>query len=77
MLSRKERCGTMTKRNVFRLTLSTDDVQEFLARCEESEWYAFDTGERLMTDEGPDAEAVLLVEPHLLAARETRTPLVH
>lgn len=48
---------------VFRVTLSTSDVDAFLAACEGSQWYAFDTGERVMTDDGPDAEAVLLVEP--------------
>ena len=67
----------MTTRNVFRLTLSTEDVPAFLAQCEASEWYAFDTGERIMTEEGPDGEAVLLVEPMLLAAREERAALMH
>lgn len=52
---------------VFRVTLATPDVARFLQACETSEWYAFDTGERVMTEDGPDAEAVLLVEPAPLA----------
>lgn len=48
---------------IFRVTLATIDVASFLDACEASEWYAFDTGERIMTEEGPDAEAVILVEP--------------
>lgn len=53
----------IVNRKVFRITLPTDDVATFLEECEASEWYACDTGERILTDEGPDAEAVLLVEP--------------
>lgn len=49
---------------MFRVTLSSHDVERFLTACEGAQWHAFDTGERVMTDEGPDAEAVLLVEPH-------------
>lgn len=56
-------------RRIFRVTLATEDVAAFLGECEASEWYACDTGERVMTDDGPDAEAVLLVEPVALAAR--------
>lgn len=67
---------TATNR-IFRVTLSAHDVNAFLARCEASEWYAFDTGERVMTDEGPDAEAVLLVEPSALAPRPLQAALVH
>ena len=48
---------------IFRVSVASVEVQAFLTACEASEWYAFDTGERVMTDEGPDAEAVLLVEP--------------
>ena len=62
---------------VFRLSLSTRDVAAFLEQCEASEWYAFDTGERVMTDEGPDAEAVLLVEPSSVIARPLQAALVH
>lgn len=62
-------------RTVFRLTLPTSDVADFLAYCEASEWYAYDTGERVMTDEGPDAEAVLLVEP--VQVQRARPALVH
>lgn len=55
----------MELQKVFRVTLATQDVDAFLEACGGAEWYAFDTGERVMTDEGPDAEAVLLVEPVL------------
>lgn len=48
---------------VFRVTVSSQDIAPFLEACEAAEWYAFDTGERVMTEDGPDAEAVLLVEP--------------
>ena len=67
---------TATNR-IFRVTLSAHDVTSFLQQCEAAEWYAFDTGERVMTDEGPDAEAVLLVEPAAIAARPLRAALVH
>ena len=56
-----------TKTRVYRVTVASEDVQPFLDACGAAEWYAFDTGERVMTDEGPDAEAVLLVEPTPLA----------
>lgn len=58
----------LENRKVFRVSLPSSEVAEFLAECESVEWYAFDTGERVMTDEGPDAEAVLLVEPALRAS---------
>jgi hypothetical protein len=67
---------TATNR-IFRVTLSALDVPVFLQQCEASEWYAFDTGERIMTDEGPDAEAVLLVEPAVVQGRPVRAALVH
>ena len=67
----------MDNRQVFRVTLSSHDVPAFLRECEASEWYAFDTGERVMTDDGPDAEAVLLVEPVARAAGRLRAPLMH
>lgn len=53
----------MDDRKVFRLTLATTDLAAFREACEASEWYALDTGERVLTEEGPDAEAVILVEP--------------
>lgn len=56
---------------VFRVTLASHDVARFLDACEGAQWYAFDTGERVMTDEGPDAEAILLVEPHAKATVRT------
>lgn len=61
----------------FRLSLSTRDVPAFLKECEAAEWYACDTGERVMTDDGPDAEAVLLVEPAARAPRPLRAALMH
>lgn len=67
----------MDNRQVFRVTLSSHDVPAFLHACETSEWYAFDTGERVMTDDGPDAEAVLLVEPVARASGRLRAPLMH
>lgn len=67
---------TATNR-IFRVSLSSQDVPAFLEQCEASEWYAFDTGERVMTDEGPDAEAVLLVEPAAVATGRPRAALVH
>lgn len=47
----------------FRITVASHEVSRFLDACASVEWSAFDTGERVMTEEGPDAEAVLLVEP--------------
>lgn len=52
-----------TTERIFRLTLPTHDLQAFLRACEHGGWAAMDTGERIMTDEGADAEAILLVEP--------------
>jgi hypothetical protein len=46
----------------FRVTLPSRDIESFVAECETVDWYAYDSGERVMTDEGPDGEAVLLVE---------------
>lgn len=56
-------------RRTYRLTLATEDVEAFLEECEDAAWYAMDTGERVLTDEGPDAEAVLLVEPAAQVSR--------
>jgi len=53
----------INRTEIFRIALPSADVEAFLSCCEGAEWYAFDTGERVMTDEGPDAEAVLLVDP--------------
>lgn len=53
----------INRTEVYRISIPSCDVETFLTACEAAEWYAFDTGERIMTDEGPDAEAVLLVEP--------------
>jgi hypothetical protein len=51
----------MNRTPSFRLSLPTADIPAFLARCQGAHWRATDTGERIMTDDGPDAEAVLLV----------------
>ncbi|MFA5862067.1 MAG: hypothetical protein WDA16_10275 [Candidatus Thermoplasmatota archaeon] len=64
------------KTKVFRVTMSSNDIQGFLAECGEANWYAFDTGERIMTDDGPDAEAVLLVEPTPRLTSEKRAPMI-
>jgi hypothetical protein len=60
---------------VFRLSIPTADVAAFLEACEGAAWYAFDTGERVMTDEGPDAEAILLVEPQATPQRKVATAI--
>lgn len=52
----------MKTSQTFRLTVASDQVDGFLAACQAASWYAFDTGERVMTEEGADAESVLLVE---------------
>lgn len=62
---------------VFRVSVATTDVQAFLEACEASEWYAFDTGERVMTDDGPDAESVLLVEPAATMRTHVASALMH
>lgn len=66
-----------TDRRVFRVTLSSSDAQAFLAGCRDSDWYAVDTGERIMTEEGPDAETILLVEPKERASIQPATAMVH
>lgn len=66
----------MTKnRTVFRITVPADDVDAFIVECGAAEWYVIDTGERIMTDEGPDAEAVLLVEPVGRATTRAAVPM--
>jgi hypothetical protein len=47
----------------YKVTLPSRDVESFLIDCQAIDWLAYDTGERIMTDDGPDGEAVLLVEP--------------
>lgn len=61
---------------VFRVTVPSADVATFLEACGAAEWYAFDTGERVMTEEGPDAEAVLLVEPAATTSSRAMTPVL-
>lgn len=56
-------CDTLTPdTKIFKVTVRATDIAEFLVECEKAEWFAFDTGERIMTDEGPDAEAVVCLE---------------
>lgn len=62
-------------RKVFRVTLPSRDVEMFLAECEAVQWYGFDTGERIMTDSGPDAEAVLVVDATVVASDSVRVPI--
>lgn len=64
-------------RRIYKLNISAADVGSFLGECERSEWYAYDTGERVMTDDGPDAEAVLLVEPVARPAAREPATLLH
>jgi len=64
-----------TDRRVFRISLATEDVQAFLGDCRTGDWYAVDTGERVMTEEGPDGEAVLLVGPSLRVEARHAAPL--
>ena len=52
-----------TNRKTFRISLDARDLDEFRDACETVQWQAIDTGERVMTDEGPDAEAILIVAP--------------
>lgn len=47
----------------FRLTLPATDLDAFAQACQNVDWRAIDTGERIMTEEGPDGDAVLLVSP--------------
>ena len=62
---------------VFRVALATSDVTEFLGKCRANDWYAVDTGERIMTEEGPDGEAILLVEPVERASIRRATAVLH
>ena len=65
----------MIKNRVFRITVPSSDVQHFLGECDAASWYAYDTGERIMTEDGPDAEAVLLVEPTARTVSVEKLPL--
>lgn len=67
----------MDNRKMFRLTLATSDLAAFQEACGASHWYAIDTGERVLTDDGPDAEAVLLVEPNARTQTHAGLALVH
>ena len=67
----------MDNRKVFRLTVATTDVAAFREACHASDWYALDTGERVLTDDGPDGEAILLVEPMARAETHVAPALVH
>lgn len=65
------------ERRVFRVSLASAEAEAFLAGCRDSDWYAVDTGERIMTEEGPDAEAILLVEPRERASTRPATAMLH
>ncbi|HVM44388.1 MAG TPA: hypothetical protein VM582_00530 [Candidatus Thermoplasmatota archaeon] len=65
------------ERRVFKVALPSNEVEAFLDECRASQWYAVDTGERIMTDEGPDAEAVVLVEPAARTRARTASPIMH
>lgn len=43
------------------LSVRTDDLDAFVTACIEAGWLLEDTGDRVMTDEGPEAEAVVRV----------------
>jgi len=53
-------------RRVFRIAIAAADAAAFLQACDRTQWEAVDTGERIMTEEGPDGEAILLVEPEVV-----------
>jgi hypothetical protein len=50
------------------LTVPIDRVNDFLALARKAGWHVEDTGDRVMTDAGPEAEAVLVLvtAPRLL-----------
>lgn len=50
-------------RRVYKIAIAAADAPSFLEACESARWVAVDSGERIMTEEGPDGDAVLLVEP--------------
>lgn len=64
-----------TNRRVYKVILATSDAPSFVEACHAADWQAVDTGERILTDEGPDAEAVLLVEPHALVHSRERVAI--
>ncbi|HWG91635.1 MAG TPA: hypothetical protein VNZ52_12370 [Candidatus Thermoplasmatota archaeon] len=52
------------------MTVRADDLGNFVDACSEAGWLFEDTGERVMTDEGPDAEAVIRIT---IPVRERKT----
>ena len=52
----------MNQPKVFRITIPSEDIEAFVQACETVAWHAIDLGERVMTEDGPDAGAVVLVE---------------
>jgi len=67
----------MDNRKVFRLTLATTDLAAFQEACDASHWFAMDTGERVLTEDGPDGEAVMLVEPKARTETHRAPALLH
>lgn len=59
----------------FRVSVPADDADAFVDACRAAAWRALDTGERIMTDDGPDAEAVLTVVPRRWVEKEERPAL--
>ena len=51
-----------TNDRTFRLSVSITKLEAFREVCEAASWYVVDTGERIMTEDGPDGEAILLVQ---------------
>ena len=56
------------------LTVPTRHARELTSRLCEAGFYVLDTGERLATDEGPDAEAMLYVQH--VGAEESMAPVL-
>jgi len=59
----------------FRICVAAKDLDAFVEACGRSEWGVLDTGERVMTDEGPDGEAILLVAPEAARGEASRLAL--
>lgn len=66
-----------TNDRTFRLSVSTTKLEAFRDACEAASWYVVDTGERIMTDDGPDGEAVLLVQAQVTPSSRAATALIH
>lgn len=51
----------ISKRRTFRLSVPTEDLEAFRLAADAVGWSVEDTGDRVSTDDGEDAEAVLVV----------------